>query len=69
MNGQSRDISGFSSLEAWIVYVCLSEGEWGRQDSSAFEQGMVVGAKRTLLSVSRTATLLGFPRSTVSSAF
>ena len=27
---------------------------------SAFEQGMVVGARRTNLSVSRTATLLGF---------
>jgi hypothetical protein len=29
-------------------------------DLSAFEQGMVVGAKRTGLSVSRTAVLLGF---------
>ena len=33
---------------------------------SAFERGMVVGARRTGLSVSRTATLLGFSRSIVS---
>jgi hypothetical protein len=32
---------------------------------SAFEQGMVVGARHTGLSVSRTATLLGFSRSIV----
>ena len=33
---------------------------------SAFERGMVVGARCTGLSVSRTVTLLGFSRSTVS---
>ena len=33
---------------------------------SAFERGMVVGAKRNGLSVSRTAALLGFSYSTVS---
>ena len=33
---------------------------------SAFEQGMIVGARHTGLSVSRTATLLSFSRSTVS---
>jgi predicted transcriptional regulator len=33
---------------------------------SAFEQGMVVGPRRTSLSESRTAMLLGFSRSTVS---
>jgi hypothetical protein len=32
---------------------------------NAFEQGMVVGARHTGLSVSRNATLLGFSRSTV----
>ena len=36
---------------------------------SAFEQGMVVGARRTGLSVSRTATLLGFSCSTVSCVY
>ena len=41
------------------MYVCHSEGEWARQNIlSAFEQGMVVGARRTGLSVSRTAMLL-----------
>ena len=38
-------------------------------DLSAFEWGMVVGAGRTGSSVSRTATLLGFSRSTVSSVY
>jgi hypothetical protein len=33
---------------------------------SVFEQGMVVGARRTDLRVSRTASPLGFSRSTVS---
>ena len=36
------------------------------KDLSAFERGMVVGARHTGLSVSRTATLPGFSRSTVS---
>jgi hypothetical protein len=38
---------GFLSLETWIVFVCHSEGEWARQYLSAFERGMVVGARRT----------------------
>jgi hypothetical protein len=42
-----------------------SEGEY----LCAFEQGMVVGARRACLSVSRTATLLGFSRSTVSRVY
>lgn len=42
------------TTETWIVYVCHSEGEWARQNIlSAFEQGMVVCARRT--SLSRTA--------------
>jgi hypothetical protein len=36
---------------------------------SAFDQGMVVGARRTGLSVSRTATLLGFSYSTISCVY
>jgi hypothetical protein len=36
---------------------------------SAFELGMVVGARRTGLSVSRTATMLCFSHSTVSRVF
>jgi hypothetical protein len=36
---------------------------------SAFERGMVEGARRTGLSVSRTATLLGFSHSTVSCVY
>ena len=35
---------------------------------SAFERGMVIGARSAGLSVSRTATLLGFSRSTVTNA-
>ena len=39
------------------------------KDLSAFERGMVVGARRIGLSVSRTATLLGFSHSTVSRVY
>ena len=38
----------FETIETWIVYVSHSEGEWARQkNASAFEQGMVVSARRT----------------------
>ena len=36
---------------------------------SAFEQGMVVGARRTGLSVLRTVPLLGFSHSTASCVY
>jgi hypothetical protein len=39
------------------------------QDKSAFERGMGVGARGTGFSVSRTAPLLGFSRSTVSRVY
>ena len=39
------------------------------KDLSAFEWGMVVGARVVSLSVSRTETLLGFSRSTVSHVY
>ncbi len=35
-------------------------------DLSDFERGMVVGARRTGLSISKTADLLGFSRKTIS---
>ena len=63
-------MSYYSSLETWIVYVCHSEGEWVRQHFiSAFEWGMVVGARSTGLSMSRTEKLLGFSRSRVSRVY
>ena len=38
----------FETIETWIVYVCHSEGEWARHKNvSAFERGMVVGARST----------------------
>ena len=44
------------TIETWIVYMCHSEGEWGKtKDVSAFEQEVVVGARRTGLNLSRTA--------------
>jgi hypothetical protein len=48
--------------------VCVPFRGWmGKtKDLSPFERGMVVGARRTSLSVSRTAPLLGFSHSTVS---
>ncbi len=39
-------------------------GEKG--DLSGFERGMVVGARRAGLSISKTADLLGFTRTTIS---
>ena len=39
------------------------------KDLSGFERGMVVGAWRTGISMSRTATLLGFSRATVSRVY
>ena len=39
------------------------------KDLSAFEQGMVVGSRGTSLSVSITATLLGFSLSTASRVY
>jgi len=35
-------------------------------DLSDFERGMVVGARRAALSISKTADLLGFSRTTIS---
>ena len=51
--------------------VCMPFRGWmGKtKDLSAFERGMVVGAMRTGLSMSRTATLLGFSHSTVSCVY
>ena len=51
--------------------VCVPFREWmGKtKDLSAFEQSMSVGARRTGLSVSRTATLLGSSKSTVSHVY
>ena len=58
------------TIETWIVYVCHSEGEWAETTYlSAVEQGMVVVARHISLSVSRTASLLGFSRSTVSCVY
>ena len=69
MKGRRQFKEGFLSLErikTWIVYVCHSKGEWTTKYLSAFEQGMVVGARHTGLSASRTAMLLGFSHSKVS---
>lgn len=40
-----------------------------KSDLSAFDRGLVVGARRAGLSVSETAELLGFSRTTVSRVF
>ncbi len=37
-----------------------------KRDLSDFERGMVVGARRAGLSISKTADLLGFSRTTIS---
>ncbi len=38
-------------------------------DLSDFERGMVVGAKRAVLSISKTADLLGFSHTTISRVY
>jgi len=39
--------------------------EWDKGDLSNFERGMVVGARRASLSISQSAQLLGFSRTTI----
>jgi len=44
--------------------------EWGnKRDLSDFERGMVVGARRAGLSISKTADLLGFSSTTISRVY
>ncbi len=40
-----------------------------KRDLSYFEHGMIVGARRAGLSISKTADLLGFSRTTISSVY
>ncbi len=40
-----------------------------KEDSSDFERGMVVGARRAGLSISETADLLGFSHTTISRVY
>ncbi len=40
-----------------------------KEDLSDFERGMVVGARRAGLSISKTADLLGFSHTTISSVY
>ena len=68
MKGRRQIKEGFLSLEtieAWIMNVCHSE----IKDLSAFERGIIVGDRCTVLSVSTTAMLLGFSHSTVSCVY
>ena len=62
----------FKPWDNWDMdCVCVPFRVWMGKTKywSAFERGMVVGAERTGLSVPRTATLLGFSRSTVSHVY
>jgi hypothetical protein len=61
MKGRRRDKEGFLSLETITTHnACVPFRGWtGKtKDLSAFDRGMVVGARRTGLSVSRSSTLL-----------
>jgi hypothetical protein len=62
----------FKPWDNWDMdCVCVPFRGWKRKtkDWSAFEWSMVVGARRTGLSVSITATVLGFSCSTVSHVY
>ena len=57
-------------LRRGMGIVFHSEGEWARQKIEVpFERGIVVDARHTGFSVSRTVALLGFSRSTVSCVY
>jgi hypothetical protein len=60
-----------NTLRHGLSTVCVPFRGWmfKTKDVSTFEQGTVVGARCTGLNVSRTATLLGFSRSTVSRVY
>ncbi len=40
-----------------------------KEDLSYFEHGIVVGVRRAGLSISKTADILGFPRTTISRVY
>jgi len=46
-----------------------TECQNGKGDSSNFEHGMVVGARRAVLSISQSAQLLGFSHITISRVY
>ena len=71
MKGRRQVKEGFLSLETIEIEWHTHNPRVNGQDKylSAFERGKVVGARRTGLSVSRTATLQGFSRSTISRVY
>ncbi len=50
-----------------LIIPCIRTGKKG--DLSDFERGLVVGARRTGLSISQTSDLLGFSRTTISRVY
>ena len=62
MKGRRPVNEGFLSLETIRdgLCMCVIQRVNGQDKRCAFERGMVVGARRIGLSVSRTATLMGF---------
>ena len=64
-----KQVNRCLSLETWIVCVPIRGWMSKTKYLSAFEWGMVVGARSTGLSMSRTANLLGFSHSRVSRVY
>ncbi len=67
-----QQLNAFRHLDV-VKTTCWSSNrasEWGRKgDLSNFERGMVVGARRAGLSISKTADLLGFSRTNISRVY
>ncbi len=67
-----QQLNAFRHLDV-VKTTCWSSNrasEWGRKgDLSDFERGMVVGARRAGLSISKTADLLGFSHTTISMVY
>ncbi len=53
----------------WWIRLYEVQTEHQKGDLSDFEHGMVVGARRAGLSISKTADLLGFSRITISRVY
>ncbi|MBN3298100.1 CAD22 protein, partial [Amia calva] len=69
MAGQMGGLSGSTTVTIVITDVNDNPPRFPQSDLSNFERGMVVGARRAGLSISQSAQLLGFSRTTISRVY